>query len=265
MRKLFKYLLHIIAALIVFTNCSEYEKVLKSADYEWKYRKALQYYDNKDYARAITVFEQIVNFYRATIKGDSVLYFYAQSLYKQEDYLMAAFYFKELSDNYARSIFVEEADFLNGYCYYLMSPRPNLEQENSQQAINSFQRFIYKHPTSQYVTECKRIIDELHKKLATKAYLNAKLYYDLGYYKAAIIAIRNCINDYPNSPYREDLFFMLLESNYKLADNSIEEKKKERFQNTLDEYYTFVSEFPNSKYNKKAEKIYSKTRTILGI
>jgi len=105
----------------------------------------------------------------------------------------------------------------------------------------------------------------LTKKLATKAYLNARLYYDLGYYKAAIIALRNCLNEYPNSPYREELMFMLLDAQFQLADNSIESKKKERFQNTLDEYYSFVSEFPQSKYSKQAEKIYLKTKNILGI
>ncbi len=254
-----------IILLVTFASCSEYEKVLKSNDYELKYRKALQYYQNKDYARAITIFEQIINFYRATTRGDSVIYFYAKSLYGQQDYIMAAYYFKELSDNYARSSFVEEADFLNGYCYYLMSPRPNLDQENTNLAKASFQKFIYKHPNSQYVTDCKRMIQELDNKLATKAYLNARVYYDLGYYKAAIIAINNCLATYPSTPYREELRFILLDSYFQLAENSVEEKKKERFQNTLDEYYTFISEYPRSKYTKSAEKIYIKAKNILGI
>lgn len=251
--------------LLILASCSEYEKVLKSTDYSYKYRKALQYYEKKDYARAITVFEQIVNFYRATTRGDSVIYFYAQSLYGDGDYTMAAYYFKELSDNYARSPFVEESDFLQGYCYYLMSPRPSLDQENTNLAKSTFQKFMYKHPNSKYLPECKRIIQELDEKLATKAYLNARLYYDLGYYKAAIIALRNCLNDYPNSPYREELMFMLLDAQYQLADNSVETKKKERFQNTLDEYYSFISEYPQSKYLKQAEKIYQKTKNVLGI
>jgi outer membrane protein assembly factor BamD len=239
--------------------------VLKSTDYEYKYRKALQYYEKKDYARAITLYEQIINYYRATVRGDSAIYFYAQSLYGQEDYVTAAYYFQELSNNYSRSPFVEEADFLNGYCYYLMSPRPSLDQENTNLAKASLQKFVYKHPNSQYVPECKRIIEELDQKLATKAYLNAKLYYDLEYYKAAIIALQNCITNYPNSQHREELRYMLLVSNFKLANNSIEEKKKERFQNTLDEYYTFISEYPKSKYASNVEKIYLKTKSVLGI
>jgi len=249
----------------VLYSCSEYEKVLKSSDFEYKYRKALQYYNKKDYARAITVFEQIVNYYRASSKGDSVIYFFAQSYYGDGDYLMAAHYFGQISENYARSPFVEEADYLSGYCYYLMSPRPSLDQENSNLAKVAFQKFIYKHPESQYIPECKRLIQEIDEKLAAKAYLNAKLYYDLGYYKAAIVALRNCLNQYPNTKYREDLMFMLLDSNYLLAINSIPEKQKERFQSTLDEYYSFISDFPNSKYDKSVNKIYKRSKEALGL
>jgi outer membrane protein assembly factor BamD len=266
MRKkaIIKFIFLIISVLII-GSCSEYERVLKSSDYDLKYRKAKQYFDKKDYARAITLYEQIVSYYRASTKGDSVMYLFAQSYYGEEDYLMASHYFQELSDNYARSPFVEEADYLQGYCYYLMSPRPSLDQENSNLSKAAFQKFLYKHPESKYVPECKRIVQEIDNKLAEKAYLNAKQYYDLGYYKAAIVALRNCINEYPDNKFREELMFMILDANYLLADNSVPEKRKERFQSTLDEYYSFIGEFPSSKYISKVEKIYKNTKEILGL
>jgi outer membrane protein assembly factor BamD len=266
MRKIaiFKYITLIVSILFIF-SCSEYEKVLKSTDYDLKYRKAKQYFEKKDYARAITLFEQIVNYYRASVIGDSVMYLFAQSYYGEEDYLMSAHYFQELSENYARSPFVEEADYLQGYCYYLMSPRPSLDQENSNLSKAAYQKFLYKHPDSKYVPECKRLVQEIDNKLTEKAYLNAKQYYDLGYYKAAIVALRNCINDHPDTKFREEMMFLVLDANYLLADNSVPEKRKERFQSTLDEYYSFIGEFPASKYNNKVEKIYKNTKEILGL
>lgn len=255
----------LIISVILISACSEYEKVLKSSDFELKYRKAIQYYEKKDYARAITLFEQIVNYYRASVKGDSVMYLAAQSYYGDEDYIMAGHYFKELSENYARSPFVEEADYLQGYCFYLMSPRSNLDQENTNLSKAAFLKFVYKHPESKLVPECKRLMQELDNKLSEKAYLNAKQYYDLGYYKAAIVALRNCINEYPENKYREELMFMLLDANYLLAENSVIAKRNERFQATLDEYYSFIGEFPSSKYNNKIEKIYKNTKENLGL
>jgi outer membrane protein assembly factor BamD len=266
---IFNFILLIFTAIIIF-SCSEYDKILKSSDYDLKYRKALQYYNKKDYARASSLFEQIVNVYRATAKGDSVMYFYAKSYYGSEDYIMAGHYFKEFSENYGRSPFVEEADYLVGYCLYLMSPRPSLDQENTKLSIQAFQKFLYKHPESKYIPECKRLIVEMNDKLAEKDYLNASQYYNMGsvdtrYYKSALISLRNCLTEFPDNKYREDLMFMILQSNYMIAENSVPLKRKERFQATLDDYYTFVAEFPSGKYTKSATKIYDNTKQVLGL
>jgi outer membrane protein assembly factor BamD len=264
-----KYIVLALSVLVV-VSCSEYEKVLKSNDYNYKYRKAIQYFNKKDYARSISIFEQIINFYRASTKGDSVMYFFAKSYYGEEDYLMAGNYFKELSENYVRSPFVEEADYMVGYCFYLTSPRATLDQESTRSGMVAFQKFIYKHPSSKYVPECKRLVEELNNKLAEKAFLNASVYYNIGsydarYYKAAIIALRNCLSDFPETTHREDLMFMLLQSSYLLAENSVIEKRKERYQNTLDEYYSFIGEFPQSKFNSQVEKMYKHTKDALGM
>lgn len=267
-RVLRNWVLAISALLIV--SCSQYEKILKSNDFLFKYRKAVEYYQKQDYARASTIFEQILSYYRGSAKGDSVLYFYSMSMYKQEDYLIASHYFNEVADQYARSPFVEESAYMSGYCYYEMSPRPSLDQEYSTQAINIFQAYQYKYPNSKYVPECKRLIAELTSKLAEKSYMGAKTYYDLGdydfrYYKASIIALRNCLIDFPENKHREEILFMLLDANYRLAENSVPEKQKERYQTTLDEYYTIIGEYPNSMYLKEIEEIYSKTKKALGI
>ena len=255
----------LVSSVLVVLSCSKYEKILKSTDYNFKYKKAMEYYNKKDYAKAISIFEQIVVVFRGTTKGDSVMYYYAKSYFGEEDYLMAGNYFSEFSDNFSRSPFVEEADYLIGYCYYQLSPRPSLDQEYTNTAIQAFQKFIYKHPESKYIPECKRLIEELNNKLAEKAYLNSKLYFNLGYYKAAIISLRNCLSDYPENKFREELMYLILRSNYLLAENSIPEKRKERYQSTLDEYYSFIAEFPTSKYSKDVEKMYSNTKQILGM
>ena len=73
------------------------------------------------------------------------------------------------------------------------------------------------------------------------------------------------MTEYPDTKYREDIKFMILNSHYLLADNSVPQKKKERFQDTLDEYYSFIGEFPESRYNKEVEKLHEVTTSFLGI
>jgi outer membrane protein assembly factor BamD len=176
---------------------------------------------------------------------------------------MAGHYYKEFADMHPRSQFTEEADYMNAYCSYLISPRPNLDQTNTYDAIMAFQIFMVKYPKSARLRDCDKLVSEMREKLVTKSYLNAKLYYNLGYYKASIIALRNSLTEYPDTKNREELMFLILRSSYLLAVNSVAEKQKERYQTAVDEYYSFVAEFPKSSFLKDAQDIYSNCSKVL--
>ena len=252
----------LLTVLFLF-SCSGFEKILKSKDYEYKYKMALEYYKKKDHYRYITLFEQLQSVYKGTFRADTIEFYLAQGYYHQGDYLLAGHQFDMFRKNYQRSVFTEEAEFMYAYCYYMSSPRPELDQSNTLLAIEDFTEFINRYPNSQHKAEVNRIMAELHDKLIEKSYLSSMLYYKTGDYKAAIVAIRNSLRDYPESKYREELMFHLLKASYLLADNSIENKRRERFQNALDEYYSFISEYPSSKYSMEAKKMYDATMKIL--
>lgn len=248
---------------VIFTSCGDYNKILKSTDYEFKYKKAVEYYEEGEYVKAGTLFSELVNIYRGTTRADKIYYFYAKSMIGQKDYLMAGHYFKTLLDEFPASDYAEEAQFMTGYCAYLLSPKPRLDQSVTHQAIDALQLYINLYPFSDRVTEANRLIDELRNKLVYKSYLNAKLYYDFGSYKAAVVALANSLKDYPDSKYREELMFMLLKSKYLLAMGSVKEKQEQRLSNALDEYFSFVDEYPDSKYKKEVDKFYETTAKML--
>jgi outer membrane protein assembly factor BamD len=253
----------LVSGAVFFGSCSQYEKLLKSSDLPKKYDMALYYFDKGDYSRAITLFEQVKPFYKGTQKGDTADYFYARSYYEQGDYIMSGHYYNEFTDLHPRSQFTEEAEYMNAYCSYLISPRPSLDQVNTYDAISAFQIFNIKYPKSTRVKDANKYIAELKEKLVNKSYLNAKLYYNLGYYKASIIALRNSLSEYPDTKYREELMFLILRSSYLLAEKSVPEKQKERYQNAVDEYYSFIAEFPGSEFLKEAQGIYSNCSKVL--
>jgi outer membrane protein assembly factor BamD len=119
------------------------------------------------------------------------------------------------------------------------------------------------YPNSQHKEEALKYVAEMQDKLVDKSYLSAKLYYNLSLYKSSIIALNNSLNDYPDTKYREELMFLLLKSSYLLAENSVEEKQKERYQAAVDEYYSFMGEFPQSGYVKEAQRMYERADTYL--
>ena len=253
-----------IFIVLLFSSCGQYEKVLKSTDYQLKYKKAVEYYEGGDYIRASTILEQIADIYRGTVKADTVEYYRAESYYHQNDYIMASHYFEQLANSFPNSVYAEEASFMTGYCYYKLSPRPSLDQEYTYKAINTLTLFLINHPATTRKAEATKIINDLREKLVEKSYLNAKLYYNLGDYKSAIIALRNSLGDYPDTKHREELMFLILKSSYLLAENSIQSKRLERYQATVDEYYSFIGEFPKGEFSGQATDIYKDSMKSLG-
>lgn len=248
--------------VICLVSCSKYEKILKSNDYAFKFKKAKEYYQNGDYVRSATLFEQIQPVYKGTAKADSVDYLNAKSYFGQRDYIMAGHYFKTYTKTYQGTTFSEECEFMVAFCFYLSSPRPSLDQENTMMALDAFRMFMIKFPESKRMDDCKKLIAELRDKLVEKSYLSAKLYYDMGYYKSSIIALNNSLSEYPDTKYREDLMYFILKSKYLLAENSVLEKQKDRYQSTVDEYYSYIGEYPGGKYLKDAQKIYDNSNKV---
>ncbi len=262
-RKLIRNILILSLFTLFFSSCGEYEKLLKSGDVDAKYELGIKYYDEGNWVRASTLFEQIIPRLKGMAKAEEVDYKYAMSYYKMQDYTMAGHYFRTFVATYYSSPHAEEADYLSAYCYYKLSPRPQLDQTNSINAINAFILFKTKFPTSDKIEECDKLIDEMKNKLVEKSFINARLYYHLEKYKAAITAIKNSLSDYPESEYREELIYLKLRSSFLLAEGSIRQKQQERYQDTVDEYYSFLDEFPKSKHKREAEKIYNESSDYL--
>jgi outer membrane protein assembly factor BamD len=107
------------------------------------------------------------------------------------------------------------------------------------------------------------LIAELTARLKKKAYVNAYTYYKIQRYKSAVVALRNALKLYPDTPYREEILYLITVSNYRLAHNSIKEKQGERYLSVLDSYYSFINEFPESKHRKELERYTKEAKDYL--
>ena len=255
--------LGIVVLAMLLSSCGNFNKIVKSTDYEYKYKKAVEYYEDGEYVKAGTLFQELVNIYRGTSRADKIYFYYAKSMIGQKDYLMAGHYFKTLIKEFPASEHVEEAQYMTGYCSYLISPKARPDQTVTQEAIDALQLYINLYPFNERVDEANRLIDELQDKLVFKSYLSAKLYFDFESYKAAVVALENSLAKYPDSKYREELMYMLLKAKYLLAIDSVKEKQELRLTSALDEYFTFVDEYPESKYKKEVNKFYNVTSKML--
>lgn len=257
-------ILYSIIAVIMFGSCqTKFQKLLSGTDYNLKYETAIKYYNEQEYYEAQQLLESIVTIYRGTEKSENIIYYLAMSYYNQNDYMYAGYYFNNFSSSFPTSVRLEECMFQTGYCYYRQSPKYSLDQEYTQKAIEQFELFISKFPDSDKKQTAADYIKELTIKLQKKAYENAILYEKLGDYKAAVITLKNCIYDYPELTERETVLFLILKSQYMLAEKSILAKKYERYESAMDEYFSYIDEFPNGKYAKEAEKMFTSSKKYI--
>lgn len=259
-----KFRLYIVLIILVLvSSCGEYEKLLKSSDLDLKKAKAKEYFADGQYVKSSELLAQIIPRYRATDEAEELSWMNAQSFYGMKDYFMASSYYKSFIDQFPFGKHAEEAHFLAAMCDYNISPRPELDQDNTKSALEEFNIFVTRYAYSPRVEECKLHITELQDKLVEKSHNNARLYYDTKEYKAAVVAITNSLKQYANSKYREEMMFLKLSSLYLYAEKSMPEKQKIRYQDALDDYYSFMEEFPKSKYSKDVASIFQKTNKYL--
>jgi len=259
-----RFRLHILLIILVLlSSCGEYQKLLKSTDFELKKSKVKEYYDEGQYVKTTEILTQILPRFRATAEAEDLNWMNAQSYYGMKDYFMAGSYFKSFIDQFPFGKHAEEAYYMAAECDYIISTRPELDQESTRNAIDGFNIFLNRFPNSAKAEDCRKRIKDLEDKLVEKSYLSAKLYYDMKQYKAAVVALTNSLKEYANTKYREKMMYLKLNSLFLYAEFSLANKQKERYQATLDDYYSFMEEFPKSTYSKDVSDIYQKTDKFL--
>lgn len=229
-------------------------KILKNTDPAYKLRMAEQYYAQKKYVKAQQVYEDVMPYYKTDKVFEDIYYKYAYCAYHLGDYLNAENLFKSYREIFPNNIRAEEVEFMRAFCFYKQSPKPELDQTNTIKAMGIMQTFINTHPGSARNKEANDIIDICRAKLETKDYKSAKLYFDLGQFRAAGVAFTALLNSYPESIKADEYKLMIIKSYYRFAEMSIEEKKVERYEQVISECNEFADRFPDSKLKKDADE-----------
>ncbi|HXB39651.1 MAG TPA: outer membrane protein assembly factor BamD [Bacteroidia bacterium] len=245
-----------VSVLAFWLSACQYNRILRSSDYELKFTKAIEYYNKGNYTAAQTLFEELIPVFKGTPRAEEVYYYYTYTHYYLGDYGLAGFHFRTFARAFHNSPHAEECSYMNAFCYYLSSPRYSLDQSDTKNAIQEMQNFVNEFPESKRIDTCNTLIDNLRAKLEKKAYMVCKAYYFRDDWKSAIPAFENFIKDFPESVKVEEFRFLIIKSYFLLAKNSVESKKPERLEKSMDNYLKFVDLHPQSLFLKEAEGIY---------
>ena len=256
MQKLSSYFL-LILVLAIGVSCSKFRKIEKSQDWRVKYEAGLRYYEKKDYYRASVLFEQIIPIVRGLPEGEKVQFYLAYCQYYDKLYLLASEQFKTFYETYGRSALAEEARYMYAYSLYKSSPKDNLDQTSSIEAMAAMQEFLNRFNNSKFRDQAIEVIVTTQKKLERKGFENSYQYYKMRSYKAAIVALNNFKDNFPDSEFLEEAYYLVIVSEYRLAEQSILSKQEERYKGVVEHYKEFVDRYPQSSFLREAEKLYA--------
>ena len=256
-----------LLSVMLLSSCNSYNTILKTQDYDYKYEAAKEYYASGQYTKAYQLLEELTIVLKGSDRGEESFFMLGMCYYGLHDYETAALYLERYVKTYSKGEYAELARFYCGKASYLQSPDARLDQSPTYAAITQLQEFLDFYPYSDMRGEVNDMIFELQDRLVQKEFDSAELYYNLGSYtgnctnggsnfEACIITAENALKSYPYTTLREDLYIMILRARYQLANRSVDEKLDERYRQTIDEYYGFKNEFPDSKYIKEADNIF---------
>jgi outer membrane protein assembly factor BamD len=234
---------------------TEFEKVRTSNDAQLILKKANQYYAEEDWTSAQTLYELAIQYFRGKAEAENIYFNYANTYYQLGEYITASHYFKNFATTYTNSPKREEASFMSAYSNYKLSPNSKLDQSYSKKAIDGFQEFINNNPQSKKISDCNKLIDELRVKLEKKAFDQGLLYYNLSQFQSAVRSFDLMLREFPNAVEEERAKYLMLKSSYELANNSIVDKKQERFEETIQLIQKFKDKFKNAEYKVEAEQL----------
>jgi outer membrane protein assembly factor BamD len=231
------------------SSCSEFNKAVKSTDKHYKYREGGGVFQQAGlrpghavaggiagpYARGDTLFEPVSYLLRKRL------------LTARRTTSLASYYLENFAKTFPNSVHAEECSFLAAYCHFKESPEYELDQTDTQMAIDKMELFMVRFPETNLKDSCNNLIDGLRLKLEKKDYASAYQYLHTRNYRSASLAFADFLKKWPNSDRREDAYFNILEADHDLAVNSVESKKAERAEAGIRSFNTFADAFPESK------------------
>lgn len=189
----------VILALGVLGCASTGEPGILPADEQ--FQAATRLYEDGRYNRAVGAFQAFVFNYPQDLRVPDARWMAAESYYRMEDWATAAQEYLNYQRDFPQGQRADEAIYQAGQAYQEMSLRPELDQRDTERAINVYERLLVEYPSSEFVAEARERVDELSNKLAEKVYLNAEYYFDHEDFEAAEIYLADLIATFPRTDW----------------------------------------------------------------
>lgn len=244
----------LLAVLLIVAGCGSSGRLRYETPQE-AYERGIDLYEEGKYDRAAEYFRGVFDFGRTSEWADDAQYYLARATYENGEYLVAASEFDRFVQLYRTDPRAVEAEYQRAMSYYQLSPSYQLDQTDTEQAIEQFLLFVSRNPESELVPEANERIIELRNKLARKQYEAAQLYMRRELYEAAAVTFESVFDRYPETPWADDALLGAMRAYIAFADLSVQNLQAERLRQAVEAYDRLV-QIPDSPLLKEAEEVY---------
>ena len=214
---------------------------------EDRFADAMTKFNREDYLEAAEDFKTVTVQYPGSSYADSAQFFIGECRFRREEFILAASEYDLLVRTMPSSPLVIKARYKKAMSNYELSPKSELDQKFTKEAIDDFQTFIEYYPADSLAKVAAAKINELNNKLAKKEYDNGKLYLRLEYYKSAISYFDLVLDRYHDSDYADDA----------LLGKARALRERHDYTAALDAINLFFQKYPSSDLKNDAETLKS--------
>lgn len=182
--------------------------------------EGMQKMQQKDYDDAIKDFRQLKERYpysKYAILAELKL---GDAHFHNKEYTEAAIAYEEFTRLHPRNEVIPYVLYQIGMCHFLAFSTVDRDQEETQLAIEAFQRLIQTFPDSEYSLKAKKQLFECQKRIAAHEFHVGRLYYIMEEYYAARERLELVSRKYPQAlkdlGYEEEARKMLAASEHRM-------------------------------------------------
>lgn len=220
------------------------------------YDRGAAEFERGRYDRAVEYLRTALDFGRTSALADDAQLLLAQAYAEDRQYVLAGTEYTRFIEFYRADPRVEQAAYERIRAYAALSPRFELDQTDTRQALAFIALFQQQYPQSEYLEEVAAVADELREKLARKQFEAGRLYERRDLFEAAVIAYRSVLAEYPTSAYADDALLGALRAQVLFAENSVRDRQQERYREALAIYDQLGTLFPQSPVVGDAQDLY---------
>jgi outer membrane assembly lipoprotein YfiO len=195
---------------------------------EVAYQRGMEAYRAQKWGRAATLLQAWVDASAGDPRLPEVLYALGDARMHRGEYVMAASTMLRIVTDYPTNPRQREARYRICEAYNRLSPRPQLDQEDTHTALAYCSSYAEYYPQTPQADTARQWVTSLRQKLAQKEFEAGAWYARRGFFDAAVIYFQRAADSYPDTPVAPSALVRLAETYDRLGYKEEAEETRTR-------------------------------------